>query len=119
MYINKYLPAGDDYPVEMQTESWVYSTKKLWWSRLVGYVLGRFRGVLETLDLHDAMRVVKFGLLLSVQNFFCILERYNAETHTFFTHVGEMGMEMHEMLEVTRLSEKDYPYEEFILTIRS
>lgn len=103
----------------MQTEGWVYSTKNLWWSRLVGYVLGRFGGVLERLDLHGAMGAVKFGLLLSVQNFFCILERYNAETRTFFTHAREMRVEMHKMHEVTKLSERDYPYEEFISTIRS
>lgn len=30
MFINKYLVAGGDYPVEMRTEGWVFSTNKEW-----------------------------------------------------------------------------------------
>lgn len=113
MFINKYLAAGGDYPIEMQTEGWVYLTNNQWWPRLVGYVLGRFVGVLERLDLYAVVRDMKFGLLLSINNFFNILVHYNMKIHTFFTLIREMGMEQHEMHEVTGLPEGEYPYEEF------
>lgn len=72
--------------------------------------------MLERLDLYAVVRAVLFGILLSIYNFFSILERYNRNMCTFFTLVGEMGMAMHEMHEVTELSEGDYPYEELVET---
>lgn len=43
------------------------------------------------------------------------MELYNAGTCTLFTPIGEIGIAVHEMHEVTGLPEGDYPYKEFIL----
>ena len=43
-----------------------------------------------------------------------MLERYNLETCTFFTPVGEMGFALHEMYEISGLAMGDTPYEEYI-----
>ena len=42
-----------------------------------------------------------------------MLERYNPETCTFFTPVREMGLDFHEMYEVSGLVMGDIPYEEY------
>lgn len=99
----------------MRTEGWVFSPNKYWRSHLVGYVLSQFRGAFERLDLVDVIRAVKFGLPLSIQNFFNIMECYNSKTCTFFTPVGKMGMTIHKMHEVIGLPHVDFPYEELIL----
>ena len=43
-----------------------------------------------------------------------MLEKYNPDTCTFFTPVGEIGFSLHEMFEVSGLPMRDLPYEEFI-----
>ena len=43
-----------------------------------------------------------------------MLEKYNPDTCTFFTPVGEMGFALHEMFEVSGLSMGNLPYEEYI-----
>jgi len=57
---------------------------------------------------------VCYGITLSYYNFFAILEKYNLDTCTFFTMVGEMGFALHEMFEVLGLSMGDLSYEEYI-----
>ena len=42
-----------------------------------------------------------------------MLEHYNLETCTLFTPVGEMGLALHEMYEVSGLEMEDIPYEEY------
>ena len=49
------------------------------------------------------------GYPASPQNFFGILERYNPLTGTFFTPVGEMGLALHELHEVSGLATGDSP----------
>ena len=65
------------------------------------------------------MRVVSCAhghvrVTLSDYNFFGVLEKYNPDTCTFFTPVGEMGFALHVMFEVSELSMGDLPYEEYI-----
>jgi len=44
------------------------------------------------------------------------LEHYNSLTGTFFTPVGEMGLALHELYEVSGLVMRDAPYEEYVPT---
>ena len=50
---------------------------------------------------------------ISVPNFFAVLERYNPHSGTFFTPVGEMGLALHELWEVSKLPIGSLPYEEY------
>ena len=50
---------------------------------------------------------------MSVANFYAIFELYCPATGTFFTLVGELGMALHEMWEVSALPMGSLPYEEY------
>ena len=50
---------------------------------------------------------------MSVANFYAIFELYCPAIGTFFTHVGELGMTLHEMWEVSALPLGSLPYEEY------
>ena len=50
---------------------------------------------------------------MSVANFYAIFELYCLATGTFFTPVGELGMALHEMWEVSALPLGSLPYEEY------
>jgi len=65
-------------------------------------------------ELYPAVRAVRYGITPSHYHFFAILEKYNLDTCTFFTPVGEMRFALHEMFEVSGLSMRDLPYEEYI-----
>ena len=52
---------------------------------------------------------------MSVANFYAIFELYCPVTGTFFTPVGELGMALHEMWEVSALPLSALPYEEYFL----
>jgi len=70
-----------------------------------------------------AVRVVSHGQghvlwdCPSDYNFFEVLKRYNPDTCTFFTPVGEMGFALHEMFKVSGLSIGDLPYKQYISSI--
>ena len=46
-----------------------------------------------------------------------VLERYNPLMGTFFIPVGETGLTLHELYEVSRIVIGDALYEEYVLTI--
>ena len=50
-----------------------------------------------------SVRAVQYGLPQSSQNFYGVLEHYNPLTGTFFTPVGEMGLALHELYDVSGL----------------
>ena len=52
----------------------------------------------------------------SSHNFYGVLEQYNPLTGTFFTPVGEMGLALHELYEVSGLVMGDAPYEVYVPT---
>jgi len=81
---------------------------------MVSFVLRELEEPLLQCGLYPAVRVVCYGIIPSHYNFFDILEKYNLDTCTFFTPVGEMGFALHEMFEVTGLYMGDLPYEEYI-----
>ena len=86
---------------------------------MVGFVLTELGGLLEQVGLRHAVRAVQYGIPQSSHNFYGILEHYNHLTGTFFTPVGEMGLALHELYEVSGLVMGDAPYEEYVLTSRS
>ena len=51
---------------------------------------------------------------MSVANFYAIFELYCPATGTFFTPVGELGMALHEMWELSALPMGSLPYKEYL-----
>ena len=84
------------------------------------YVLAHFREDLERLRLREAVRATYYGIQINVTNFYAIFELYCPATGTFFTPVGELGMALHEMWEVSALPMGSLPYEKYFpLRIRA
>jgi hypothetical protein len=110
-FLNAFMDAEGDYPAVFRAPGWFHSTENYWWGRLVGFVLTELGGLLKRVGLYTAVRAVRWGIPQSSQNFFGVLERYNSLTGTFFTPVGEMGLALHEMHEVSGLSTGDFLYE--------
>ena len=79
---------------------------------MVGFVLAEFEDLLLQTGLYGAIRVVQYDIPQCIQYFYAIPERYNPETCTFFTPIGEMRLALHEMYEVSGLMIRDAPYEE-------
>ena len=51
---------------------------------------------------------------MSIANFCAFLELYSPSTGTFFTHVGELGMALHEVWEISALQMGSLPYKEYL-----
>ena len=117
-FLNSFIEAGGDYPVDFRAYGWVHSPGNYWWGRMVGFVLTNLEGPLRRVGLYPAVRAVQWGIPMSSHNFFGILERYNPRTGTFFTPVGEMGLALHELYEVSGLASGDIPYEEYVPTTK-
>ena len=92
-----------DFPVDFRPLGWVHSYDRSWWGKMVGFVLVELGALLEQVGLYHSIRAVQYGLLQSSHNFYGILEHYNPLTGTFFTPVGEMGLALHELYEVSGL----------------
>ena len=86
---------------------------KAWCKNLTQYILAYFREDLERLGLCEAVRATCYNIRMSATNFYAILELYSPSAGTFFTHVGELGMALHEMWEVSVLPMGSLPYEEY------
>ena len=110
-FLNSFMEAEGDYPTEFRAHGWIHSTGNIWWGRMVGFVLIELKELLERVGLYPAIRAVQWGIPPSSHNFFGVLERYNSLTGTFFTPVGEMGLALHELYEVSGLASGDIPYE--------
>jgi len=68
------------------------------------YVLEVFKTDLKRLRFHETVRATYFGINISVPTVYSILDMYCPASSTFFTPVGELGMALHEMWEVSNLS---------------
>jgi len=77
------------------------------------YVLAHFEEDLERLGLYEAVKATCYGIQMSVTNFYAIFELYCPATGAFFTAVGELGMALYEMWEVSALPLGSLPYEEY------
>ena len=81
---------------------------------MVGFALAEFEDLLLQAGLYGAVRAVQYDIPQSTQYFYAILERYNPETCTFFTPLGEIGLALHEMYEVSGPMIGDVPYEKYV-----
>ena len=73
------------------------------------YVLAHFEEDLERLRLYEAVRVTCYGIQMSVANFYAIFELYCPAIGTFFTPIGELGIALHKMWEVSALPLGSFP----------
>ena len=76
------------------------------------YVLDVFEADLKRFGLHEAVRATCFVININILNFYTVLEMYCPVSGTFFTLIGELGMALHEMWEVSNLFMGSKPYEE-------
>ena len=63
--------------------------------------------------MYEVVRVTCYRMKVSVPNFYVDLEIYCLSTGTFFTPVEELGLALHEMWEVSKLSMGHLPFEEY------
>jgi len=115
-FINQFMKVRGDFPVDFRPLGWVHSTNNSWWGRMVEFVLVELGALLQQVELYHSVRAVQYGLLQSSHNFYGVLEHYNPLTDTFFTPVGEMGLTLHELYEISGLVMGDAPYEEYVPT---
>jgi len=81
---------------------------------MVGFVLADLEDLLLQVGLYGTVSAIQYGISQSTQHFYVVLKRYNTETCTFFTPIGEMKLVLHEMYEVSGLMIGDAPYEEYV-----
>ena len=102
-FSNQFFRVYNNYPAtDFRTPGWIHPPNA-WWRDLTLYVLAHFEEDLERLGLYEAVRATCYGVQMSVANFYAIFELYYPATGTFFTPVGELGMALHEMWEVSAL----------------
>jgi len=82
--------------MDFRAPGWIHPPKA-WWKNLTMYILAYFGEDLERLRLREAIRTTCYSIQMSNTNFYAIFELYCPATVTFFTHVGELGMYLHEM----------------------
>ena len=75
-------------------------------------MLEAFEDDLKQLGFHEAVRATYFGISISMPTFYAILEMYYPVSRAFFTPVGELGIALHKMWEVSNLPICSLPYEE-------
>ena len=61
-FIKQFLDVGGDFPPEFRATSWVHSTNKNWWCRMVGFVLAELGYLLLQVGLYGAVRAVQYGI---------------------------------------------------------
>ena len=81
----------------------------MWCGRMVEFALAEFEDLLLQAGLHGAAEAVHYGIPQSNQHFYAILKRYIPESCTFFAPIGEMGLALHEIYEVSGLVIGDAP----------
>ena len=77
------------------------------------YILEHFEAELMQIVLHEAVRATCYGIEISVPNFFAIFNLYFSASGTFFTPVGELGLALHEMWEISNLPIGSMSYEKY------
>jgi len=61
-FLNAFMKAEGDFPVEFRSPGWVHSTEKYWWGRMVSFVLAHLGDLLEHMGLYPAVRAVQYGI---------------------------------------------------------
>ena len=72
------------------------------------YVWEHFDANLKRLGLLETVKATYYKIEISVSNLFAIFELYCPALVTFFTSVGELGMALHDMREVSNLPMGSY-----------
>ena len=113
-FLNQFIKVQGNYPMrDFRAPGWVHPSQKPWWRDLALYVLEHFEVELMRIRLHEAVRATCHGIKISVPNFFAIFELYCPDLGTFFTPVGELGLALHKMWEISNLLMGSMPYEEY------
>jgi len=111
-FLNQFIKVKDNYPArDFRDPSWVDLAQKPRWRDLALYVL-EFEAEVKKIGLHEVVRATCHGMEISVPNFFAIFELYCPTMGTFFTPVGELGLALHEMWEISNLPMGLMPYKE-------
>ena len=103
-FISRFMEVKGEFPQsDLRAPEWVHSTTSLW-VKMVCFVLKELEEPLLQCELYHTVRGVCNRITLSHHNFFTMLEKYNPDTCTFFTPVGEIGFSLHVMFKVSGLS---------------
>jgi len=118
IFLNQFMNARGNYlanylATNFRTQGWVSVFKQQWWSSLTLNVLEVFTDDLIGLGFYKAVRATYFGINISIPTFYAILEMYCPVSGIFFTLVGELGMALHEIWEVSNLPMGPLPCEEY------
>ena len=101
-FISTFIKVKDDFSKsDFRVPGWVHSSNTTWWARIVRFVLRELKEPSLECGLYHAVRAVRYGIAPIHYHFFMILEKYNSNSCTFFTPVGELGFALHEMFEVS------------------
>lgn len=90
--------------------------QKIWWSRMISFMLINFEAILKDIWLYRAIRNLQYSLSHSAYQLFSILEIYNPKFGTFFTLVGELSFLLFEMFKNSLLSIGEMLYMEIVPT---
>ena len=103
-FVKRFLEKKGEFPAQgFRTPGWVHSPAAGWWAQMTKFVLKELETPLAQAGLLVPVRATEFGIIQSHFHFFSILEKYNPDSCTFFTPVGELGFALHEMHEVSGL----------------
>ena len=112
-FLSQFVKADDNYlAMDIKMPSWVYFTKKQWWNHLTMYILEQISSELKKLGLYQAIRATCNEIKVSAPNFYIHFELYFPSSKMFFTLVGELGLALHVMWEVSKLPMGFLLYEE-------
>ena len=111
-FLNQFIRVQGNYPArDFRASGWVHLAQKPWWRDLVLYVLEYFEEEWIKIRLYEVVRATCYGIEINVPNFFTIFELYCPAMGTFFNLVGELGLALHEMREISNLPMGSMPHE--------
>ena len=113
-FINQFIKVQSNYPArDFRALDWVHPAQKPWWRDLALYVLKHFEVELMRIGLHEAVWATCQGIKISVPNFFAIFKLYCPALVTFFTPIGELGLALRDIWEISNLHIGSMLYEEY------
>ncbi|ONK77510.1 uncharacterized protein A4U43_C02F7330 [Asparagus officinalis] len=112
IFIRQFIDARSEFSAQaFRSPGWLFSGEDGWWTRMVEFVLEELNEPLVQSGLTILVLATRRGITQNYPSFFAMLERYNPDSCTFFTLVGELGFALHEMHAVSGLSFGQMPYE--------
>ena len=102
-----------DFPSKFHAIGWIHSTDKMWWGRMVGFSFAEFENLCCRQDYTGLLGLPSM-VFRRATNISTLSWSDNPETCTLFTPIGEIGLALHEMYEVSGLIIGDAPYEEYV-----